>query len=416
LNHRQPDKVVVDMGSTSITGIHASMLTQLRAALGLEAHPVKIAEPFQLLGKVEPDVIERLGIDVVGVDNGMTMFGFPERGEKPWKLQSGEEVLVPESFNTTVDENGVTYLYPGGDLQAAPSAKMPKGGYYFDNITRVFGEFSEQTANAREDFKNDFAVWTDEQLRAFEDRTNDLYRNTELGLICSSGLASMGDFAFIPGPGVKEPKGIRELTDFMVAHYTAPQYIHDLFGYQTEIALKNAKLIYEAAGDKIQAIMVSGTDFGMQSGPYMAPKSYREFYKPYHKEINDWIHDNTGWKTFYHTCGSIVDFLPDFHEAGIDILNPVQLSAKGMDMRMLKDEYGDKFVFWGAGVNTQQTLPFGNPEEVKQEVTERLSVLSKGGGFVFNSIHNIQARTPIENLLAMFEAVGAFNDDEEKTR
>jgi hypothetical protein len=398
------------MGSTSVTGIHAGMLTQLRSALGLKARPVRIIEPFQLLGEVEPDLLARLDIDVVGVDGNTTMFGFPNTGGKPWRLQSGEDVVVPDEFNTTVDETGTTYLYPQGDIHAASSAKMPKGGYFFDNITRVFGESLEGAANAREDFEDDFAVLTDGQLRFMEDRASHLYDDTEFGLIGSIALAGLGDFAFIPGPGVKEPKGIRDLTEFMIAYYTMPQYIHDLFGFQTEIGLKNAKLTYEAVGDKIQAIMVSGTDFGTQNGPYMSLESYRTFYKPYHKTINDWIHENTGWKTFYHTCGSIVDFLPDFYEAGIDILNPVQLSAKGMDMKVLKEEWGEKFVFWGGGVNTQQTLPFGTPEEVKREVLERLSLFAKGGGFVFGSIHNIQINTPVENVIAMFEAIDEFDN------
>ena len=141
----------------------------------------------------------------------------------------------------------------------------------------------------------------------------------------------------------------------------------------------------------------------------MTLDSYREFYKPYHKRINDWVHANTKWKTFYHTCGSIVAFLQDFYEAGIDILNPVQCSAAGMDPRMLKEQWGDKFVFWGGGVDTQKTLPFGTPEEVYQEATERLEIFAQGGGYVDNPVHNIQSQTSAENMLAYFRAVQDFN-------
>ncbi|MEF9895308.1 MAG: uroporphyrinogen decarboxylase family protein, partial [Clostridia bacterium] len=142
---------------------------------------------------------------------------------------------------------------------------------------------------------------------------------------------------------------------------------------------------------------------------YMALSAYREFYKPRHKCINDWIHQNTGWKTFYHSCGSVAAFLPDFYEIGVDILNPVQTTAADMDARGLKENWGDKFVFWGGGINTQQTLPFGTPEEVYNEAIDRLSIFAPGGGFVFNAVHNIQGQTPTENLVALFQAIKDYN-------
>jgi Uroporphyrinogen-III decarboxylase len=409
LNHQDPGRVVLDLGATPISGIHGDALYRLRRDLHLDEHPIKINEPLQLLGEVEDDLLEALSIDIIGVTNNMTMFGFENTGWKPWKLQSGLDVLIPQDFNTTVDEEGLTYLYPMGDMKVRPAARMPKGGYFFDNITRVTSGFDEDNADARHDFKDDFAVYTDEQLRFIEERCNYLYRNTEYGLIGGGALAGFGDFALVPGPNVKYPEGIRDLADFMVAHYTMPEYIHDLYGMQLEIALKNAELFYQAAGNKIQAMQISGTDFGMQTGPYMSPDSYREFYMPYHKSINEWVHQNTQWKTFYHTCGSIVDFLPDFANAGIDILNPVQTSAAGMDPRMLKEKWGDVFVFWGGGISTQKTLPFGSADEVYAEAMQTLEIFSKSGGYVCNTIHNIQANTPTENILAFFKAIRDFN-------
>ena len=198
-------------------------------------------------------------------------------------------------------------------------------------------------------------------------------------MIGGGALAGLGDFAMVPGPNVKQPKGIRNIPDFMMAHMICPDYIHEIYEYQTEVALENAKLFKQACGDKIQAIIISGTDFGTQNGPFMSLDSFREFYKPYYKKINDWVHQNTNWKTFYHSCGAVSDFLQDFYEMGVDILNPVQLSAHGMDGHMLKEKWGDKFTFWGGGVDTQKTLPFGTPEEVYAEVTERLELFSKGG-------------------------------------
>jgi uroporphyrinogen-III decarboxylase len=199
------------------------------------------------------------------------------------------------------------------------------------------------------------------------------------------------------------------LQELIAMPYVCPDYLHQVFGLQTEIGLENAKLFKQATGDKVQVMQISGTDFGTQRGPWMSNEAFHEFYFPYYKQINDWIHQNTPWKTFYHTCGSNAALLPEYVECGWDILNPVQCSAAGMDPKMLKEQWGDKFVYWGAGVNTQQTLPFGTPEEVYNEVTERLEIFAPGGGFVFNTIHNIQGPTPVENILALFRAIKDYN-------
>lgn len=410
LNHQEPDQVVVDMGATSITGINANALAGLRERLKLETKRVKINEPLQLLGEVEEDVRKALHLDCVDISPNTNMFGFSNAGRKPFKMQCGLEVDVPADFNTTTDQKGRTYLYPQGDLSVKPSGMMPQGGFFFDNITRGTIEFDEDTTGARLHFKDDYAVLNDEQLRVIEERCNYYYNNTEYGMIYSGALASIGDFAIIPGPNVKEPMGIRDLPDFMMAHNICPEYIHELFEMHTEYALKNAALIKQACGDKIQAVYVSGTDFGTQNGPFISLDTYREFYKPYYKKVTAWIHENTKWKTFFHSCGAISAFLQDFYEAGVDILNPVQLSAEGMDGKMLKEKWGDKFVFWGGGVDTQKTLPFGTPEEVYKEVTDRLTLFSKGGGYVFNTVHNIQGNTSVENILAMFRAIEDFKN------
>ena len=410
LNHMEPEEVVVDMGSTPITGINANALDRLRKALGLEEKKVKINEPLQLLGEVEEDVRQKLHLDCVEISTGMNMFGFSNSGRKPWIMQSGLEVDVPWDFNTTVDEGGRTYLYPQGDLSVPPSGMMPNGGFFFDNITRGNIEFDEDTDSAREDFKDDFAIFTDAHLDELKRQCDYYYNNTDYGIVYSGAIASIGDFATVPGPNVKYPKGIRNLSDFMMAHHVCPDYIHEIFEMQVETGLKNAELIRQACGDKIQVVYISGTDFGTQNGPFMSLDSFREFYKPYYKRINDWVHKNTNWKTFYHTCGAVMAFLQDFYEAGMDILNPVQLSAKGMDGKILKEKWGDKFVFWGGGIDTQHTLPFGTPDDVYREVRERLELFARGGGFVFNTTHNIQSPTSAENLMAMFQAIEDFKN------
>lgn len=410
INHRDPGKLVVDLGSTSITGINANALAALRDALGLEKRPLKVHEPFQFLGMIDDDIREALGLCIAEVSSNYTIFGYENKNWKPWKLPSGLDVLVGEGFVTSINEkDGYTYIYPQGKRNAPPSGKLPPNGYYFDNCFRTFKEFDEDNYNGREDYAEDYKVYTDEQLRTIENNCNNLYNNTDLGLIGGGALAGLGDYAYFPGPHIPYPKGIRNIEDFICAHITHPDYIHQIFGYQTEIGLKNAKLFKQACGDKIQVMQISGTDFGTQRGPIMSNDTFREFYKPYYKQITDWIHQNTGWKTFFHCCGSIFAMLQDFYETGVDILNPVQCSAECMDPKTLKEKWGSKFVFWGGGVNTQKTLPFGTPEEVYDEVTERLSIFAPGGGYVFNTIHNIQGPTPAKNILAMFDAIRDYN-------
>jgi uroporphyrinogen-III decarboxylase len=182
-------------------------------------------------------------------------------------------------------------------------------------------------------------------------------------------------------------------------------YVQEIYQLQLELQMKNLEMYRQAVGDRIDVVVMSGTDFGSQNGPFISPDAYRELYKPLHKEMNDWVHANTGWKTFFHTCGSLVGLFDDFHEAGIDILNPVQISAAGMDPASLKSGYGDKFVFWGGGIDPQHTLPFGTPEQVREEVARNIRLFGQGGGFVFANVHNIQAGVPVENLVAMFETL-----------
>ena len=407
INHRKPDRIPLDLGSTLVTGIQACIYAKLRKALGLKGQPVKIIDPFQMLAYVEPEIMEKLGIDTAGLGLPTNLFGFKNENWKPWRLFDGTKVMVPKKFITTTDNEGNIYIYPKGDTSVSPCAKMPKGGYYFDVLVRQ-ETIDEEHLDPWEWVKDQYSVYTEEELRYLDETAEDLHRNTELSIVGSFWQGGFGDIALVPGPSIKQPKGIRDPQKWIMAHILHPEYIKGIFNLQCEIALENLNLYYQAVGDKIDVIVVSGTDFGTQKGTFISPDMYRDMYKPFHKKVNDWIHKNTPWKIFYHTCGSVVSLLDDFVEVGIDILNPIQCSAKGMDPHMLKKKYGDKLVFWGGGVDTQRTLPFGTPEEVRREVRERCRIFGEGGGFVFNPIHNIQARIPIENLVAVFETVRSF--------
>jgi uroporphyrinogen decarboxylase-like protein len=404
LNHEEPDRLPLDLGGSAVTGMHASSVYLLRQELGLDeaGEPVKVIEPYQMLGEIAPDLMETLGVDVVGLGGLRTLFGFKNEGWKAWTLFDGTPVLVPEGFNTDPQPNGDVLMYPEGDESAPPSGRMPHGGYYFDTIVRQ--EPLDALALDVEANLLEFLPISDEDLDHFKTEAERLYA-TDKAILGNFGGTAFGDIALVPVPWVKYPTGIRDIAEWYMSTATRRDYIHEVFERQCEIALANWEKIHQVVGERVTAVFVTGTDFGTQGGPFISPHAYRDLFAPFHRRVNDWIRENTTWKSFIHSCGSVRAFLDDFVEAGFDILNPVQCSAAGMDPHELKEEYGNRVSFWGGGVDTQVTLPFGTPEEVREQVKERVRTFGKGGGFVFNTIHNVQARVPKENLLALYQSL-----------
>ncbi len=402
INHIETDRPPIDLGSTATSGISAYALHNLRQALGINK-PVKIDEPFQILGKVEEEDRKALGVDVVGIFDRNTFWGNQNNGKyQNWKFK-GIDMLIGEDFRYTTDEAGNTYAYPKGNLNSKPSGKLPASGYFFDGILRS-DPVDEDNLTPIEDFKEQFCQISEDDLKYIEKQADDIYKNTEYGSILAWSGCALGDVALLPGTGLENPQGVRDIEEWYMYHILHPEYIEELFDYHSEIAIKNLEMLKQAVGNKVQAVVVSGTDFGTQIDTIMSIDTFRELYKPRFKKVNDWIHKNTEWKTFYHTCGAIKKFIPDFIEMGVDILNPVQCSANGMDAKELKEKFGKDIVFWGGGVDTQKTLPFGTPEEVYKEAKERVEIFKKDGGFVFNSIHNILANSSPENIMAFFKA------------
>jgi hypothetical protein len=406
LNHEVPDRIPIDFGGTAVTGIHVSCVAALRDYYGLEKQPVKVHEPYQMLGWVEEDLKEAMGIDVEGAFPPKTMFGFPNRAWKPWRTPDGLEVLVSKQFMTSVDANGDILIYPEGDCTAAPSGRMPKESYFFDTIIRQV-PLNEETLDP-EDNLEEFGPLTDQDLQWIRQEVTRASA-TRRGVIATFGGTAIGDIALVPAPFLKQPKGIRDVAEWYMSTNSRRDYIHSIFSKQCEFALQNLEKVHALVGEAVDAVFICGTDFGTQNSSFCSVSTFRELYFPYYKLMNDWIHRHTGWRTFKHSCGAIEKFIPHFIECGFDILNPVQCSAAGMEARHLKSLYGDRIVFWGGGVDTQKVLPFGTPEEVRRQVLERCRVFSGGGGFIFNSTHNILARTPVENIVAMIEAVHEFN-------
>lgn len=406
--HREPDKLPVDFGGGFQTGMHVSMVYRLRQALGLDqpGTPVKVVEVYQMLGEIAPDLRDALGIDTVSLHGTGTMFGYPQQSFKEWRLADGTPVLVPQDFNTQYEPNGDLLQWPGGDRSVPPSGRMPAGGHFFDAIVRQ--EPVEEDALNPADNTEEFQPVTEEELDHYAQLANRLHTTTDKALFATFGGLTFGDIALVPATFLKRPRGIRDIEEWYVSTVSRPDYIKAVFEQQAEVAVQNLKRLHAAVGDKPAVIQTNGTDFGTQNGPFCSAAQYRELYLPYQKQVNGWIHRHTKWKTFMHCCGGIEPLLDAVIEAEFDILNPVQCSARGMDARTLKQRFGDRLVFWGGGVDTQRTLPFGTPQEVRDQVRERINIFAPGGGYVFCTIHNIQANTPVENLLAMFDVLREY--------
>ncbi len=406
LNYEPVDRVPVDLGGTVTSGAQVSVVANLRQALGLDklGEPVKVVDPYQMLGEVAADLRDMLGIDTVNLLGPKCHFGFANTDWKPWRTFDGTDVLVPGGFNIEPEPNGDILQYPQGDKTVPASARMPKGGFYFDDIIRQ-GPIDDARLNPADNLE-EFVPISDGDLKIYEQRAKELYDNTDLAIAAGFPGMAFGDIALVPAAGLKDPKGIRDIEEWYISTVTRREYIKEVFAGQVEIAIKNLERIYQAIGNKVHIVFVDGADLAAQNTLFCGLDTYRELYLPFSRKINDWIHAHTEWKTMKHCCGGCEPLIEGFIEAGFDILNPIQTSAKGMEPQHLVDKYGGRIIFWGGGVDTQQTLPFGKPEQVRRQVTERVQIFNAKRGFVFSAVHNIQCNTPVENLLAMFEALG----------
>ena len=406
VNHKQPDRMVVDFGGTSVTGIHILTIERLRKYYGLEYKPVRLTDPYQMLGEVDPELGEILGTDTVSAKSRKNAFGiYNHEPFKEYLTHWGQLVLVPEGFNTTKDENGDILSYPQGDLSAQPSARMPLSGFFFDAIIRQ-KPFNEEDLNP-DDNLEEYGLIGDDDLKYWKD-VSQKSRLTGKAVVASLGGTGLGDIAHVPGMKLKNPRGIRDVTEWYMSLMLRPDFIKKIFCKQTEIAIENLRRLYEVIGSNIDVVYICGTDFGTQDSTFCSAEQFDDLWMPYYKRINGWIHENTSWKTFKHSCGAVEPFMSHFIDAGFDIINPVQINAFGMDPAYLKKTYGKELVFWGGGIDTQKVLPYAKPEEIRESVLRLCDIFAKDGGFVFNTVHNIQANVPIENVVAMIDAIKEF--------
>lgn len=407
LNHEECP-ILIDVGGFPTTSIHCSIVEKLRDYFGLERRLIKIQEPMQMLGVIDDDLKKALGVQTSPLWNNYDMFGVKHENFKEHKTHWGQIVLVPENFNISFGDTGDMYLHPQGRVDVKPSGRMPKTSYFFDGINRA-EDFDEDNYNLKDNLE-EYGEIKEDVLEFFRAESEKL-KNSDDAVLGNFGGTGIGDIALVSGLNLIEPKGIRSVEDWYIATITMQDELNEIFSYQVDFAIKNLEKILKEVKDTIQVAYVCGTDFGTQKAPFCSNEVFKKLYASHYRKLNDWIHSHTSWKTFKHSCGSINSLIPELINVGFDCLNPVQWTADNMDKIKLKEEFGKDIVFWGGGIDTQKTLPFGTPQNVYDETIDCCKVFSKGGGYVFNTIHNIQACTPIENLAMMFKAIKDFNGE-----
>ena len=383
LNHHQPDRVPIDLGGTRQSGIAASTYHQLKRKLDISS-PTRVYDVYQMLAEVERPIMERFGADVIGLNRPDVAFGIVNEGWKPWRLFDQTPVDVPDGFHPVTEPSGDLALMRGKEVVA----RMPKGGYYFDRLEVYPGGAHQAVEEVSP------PVISDQLCDHYHRQSESLFQNTDFAVIAPMG----------PPYELFYGLGTGNFEAWMMAFAAEPDYVNALCEKLVDVWIENLRRFSSAVGNHVQ-ILQFNDDFGTQSAPFISVKMFRELIMPHYKRGLDWIRENTEWKVFLHSDGAILPLIPSIIEMGVDVLNPIQTSASGMDPETLKSEFGDQLVFWGGSLDCQKTLPFGSAEDVRREVTEHVRIFSPGGGYVFAPVHNIQAGVPAENVIAMFDAV-----------
>ncbi|MHB1315795.1 MAG: uroporphyrinogen decarboxylase family protein [Christensenellales bacterium] len=395
IRFEEPDRVPVDIGGTIVTGIHMDAYVQIAKNLGLDLEPPKVIEQFLMVAKTDLLMMKWLGSDVINLENIVQNWDYANENWQVWRTNKGNSVLMPGEFMPYKDKNG--YIYINGK-DGNPCAYMSPNGDYFDRAVKTSLSDEIVYANPKE-WKASLPNYKEEHLRLLEKRAKFYHEYTDYSI--HGGFTTRALFT---------PFGLagHTFSDWLCLMATEPEYTASIVMAMAEWELENLIMYLQAVGPYIDTILMSTSDFGSQKSTLFNPEQYKTIYLPAFKMLNDYVHSHGNTKTMYHSCGSVRNLMNYFIDAGVDILNPIQTAAGGMDPWELKKEFGKKIVFWGGGADTQHTLPSGTPEEVRQQVKERISAFAPGGGFIFSQIHNLQSDIPFENVKAMVEAVREF--------
>jgi uroporphyrinogen decarboxylase len=384
LQHKEPDHIPIDLDSMAASSIAAIAYNKLKIHLGVKGGKTQIWDPIQLLAAPEAEILSRFRIDTRPARKPIPGLDLTEQVWKEWTLPDGSTGYLPGNFNPVKNEMGDYELI---DEAGQVTHRLPAGGYYFDQINYPL-EYATTVAEIEAYPLPDYSP---EELTWMEQGARRLYETTDKGIVCRSG-----------GSIFEAACSLRGWERFLMDLALEPKMAQAVVEKLTNHYLKNLPGYLQAVGEYSQVIVIHD-DLGSQNATFMSPKMYRKMLKPYHTQIVQAIKKQSNLFVFLHSDGNIRKLIPDLIEVGIDILNPVQISAKDMVPEELKRDFGKDLVFWGAGADTQHVLPFTSPEEVQQHVRELIDIFAPGGGYVFNQIHNIQANVPPENIVAMFD-------------
>jgi uroporphyrinogen decarboxylase len=397
LDHREPDRVPVDLSGHRSSGVAAITYAELRKFLGLAETPVRVYDPIQQLAIVDEDVLELFGVDTIELGRA---FALDDDAWVDWMLPDGTPCQMPAWARPEREKGAWVLRSKSGRV----IARMPDGALYFEQAYYPFADAHgpETVAEAMDE-----SMWTaiasppgplaegPAGLKALSLGAKALRARSDRAIIGLFGgnLLEIGQFLF-------------RNDNFFVLLVSEPRKAHDFLDELVGIHLAKLEQFLGAVGKYIDIINF-GDDLGMQTGPQLSPQMYREFFKPRHKLMWSRAKELADVKVMLHCCGGVRELMPDLIEAGLDVINPVQVSCRRMAAKELKAEFGKDLTFWGGGCDTQSILPYETPERVKQHVQEQVGVFSPGGGFVFQQVHNILANVPPENIVAMFEAVNS---------
>ena len=396
LNHREPDRIPIDFSGHRSSGIAAMAYPKLREFLGLPPKPVRVYDVIQQLAVIDEDVLDRFGVDTVELGRG---FALDEGSWSPWILPDGTPCLVPSWTPLERDDGRWVIRSKTGRVLG----QMPDGVLYFEQTYFPFLDGDDLQAISD---VLDESMWTavasppgpiDSQ--SLSEGAKRLRKETGRAIIGLFGgnLFEIGQFLY-------------RNDQFMMLLAAEPQHAHRFLDKLVEIHLANLEKFLEAVGEYIDIILF-GDDLGMQTGPMISPQMYREFFKPRHKLLWNRAKQLADIKVMLHCCGGVRELMTDLIEAGVDAINPVQISCLGMDAGGLKADFGADITFWGGGCDTRDILPTGTPQQVAENVKEQVRILSPGGGFVFQQVHNILANIPPANIVAMFDAVNGDSNN-----
>lgn len=389
LRHEEPDRVPIDFGGTVDSTIMATAYQPLREELGLGSSLTRVLDVAQQTAVIENDVRQTMGADLVPV--------FDEPRE--WRvgtLSDGSPAELPSNFQPQHQADGSrVVLDPDGNVVF----KMPKRGHYYDPVYAPLAN-----ATSVRDLEEHTAAITGYDTPSHLDKSYEEQATEVKALRQNSDRALVG---FFGGHILQAGQVLRGWEEFLMDLLKNKGFAHALMEKLTEAHLERFERYAATIAPYVDVIQFE-EDLGMQDRPLMRPEVYREMIKPYHQKLFAFAKSRCDAHLLLHTDGAVAPFIPDFIEMGVDAINPVQVSATGMDSRALKREFGQDITFWGAGCDSQAILPFGSPEEVEDEVKRRIDDLAPGGGFVFAPIHNIQAGVPAENAVAMFRTAREY--------